>query len=141
MADEAQIRTSLQVKSGNLTYQSQPTAFNADMDSAKGPTPGAFSASVAGTDVNLSQLVRPGLCRIMNLDEDNFVHVGIWSPDAHLFFPLMELLPGETYVLRLSRDLGDEYLGAGTGTGAPPNTLRVKADTAACNVLVEAFEA
>lgn len=138
MADEAQIRSSLQIEVGKLEYQSKPTAFKADVSVAGGPTPGTILCTTDGTDVSLSELTIPGLCRIQNLDNANFVEVGIW--DGVSYYPMMELLTGETFVFRLARDLGEEF-GTGTGTtGAAINTLRIKADTASCEVLVEAFE-
>jgi len=140
MSDEAQIRASLQINSGNLSYQSQPTAFNADVAGSKGPVPGAFAATVEGTDIDLSELTTPGLCRVQNLDDTNFVTVGVWDVSATEFYPLLELLPGETFVFRLSRHVGAEVEAPGTGTYAGATNLRVRADTAACNVLVEAFE-
>jgi hypothetical protein len=78
----------------------------------------------------------------MNLDADNFFAYGIWDPEGHTFYPLGELLVGEFTILRLSRDLQEEYGTApGTGTiGADTNRLRLKAHTAACIALVEAFE-
>ena len=140
MADEASIRASLQIISGKLEYRSQPTVFTADVAGAKGPVPGALAASTAGTDVDFGELTTPNLCRIMNLDATNFIEYGIWDPEGSTFYPLGELLAGEFTVLRLSRNLQEEY-GTGTGTtGANTNRLRLKADTAACNVLVEAFE-
>lgn len=143
MANEARITSSLQIifppgATGNINYQSQPTAFNADVSTALGPTPGAIVATVAGVDVSLAVLTVPGFCRIRNLDETNFVEVGIW--DGVSFYPFMDILAGESYIVRLSASLGDEF-GTGTGTSGPGiNTLRVKADTASCNVVVEAFE-
>ena len=139
MADEAQVRSSLQIVEGKVDYRSQPTVFLANVAAGtKGPTPGALTATVAGIDVSLTELTTPGLCRIMNLDGTNFVEVGIW--DGSTFYPLMDLLAGETFVIRLSAALGQEF-GTGTGTtGGPVNTLRIKADTASCDVLVEAFE-
>lgn len=141
MADEAQVRSSLQIKKGAIDYSSKPTVFNADVTGTDGPTPGAITATVEGTDVDLSQLTTPALCRIQNLDATNFVTVGVWDPENNTFFPVDEILAGETYVRRLSRDLQEEFQ-TGTGTiGADTNRLRIKADTASVNVLVEAFEA
>jgi hypothetical protein len=140
MANEARVTCSLYVRRGSLFYQSQPSSFQADVSTTKGPSPGAITVSTDGTDVDLSQLVTPGLCRLMNLDDNNYVQYGIWDPTPGIFYPLGELLPGEFTVLRLSRNLGEEYTGVGTGTTAPVNSLRIKADTAACVVLVEAFE-
>jgi hypothetical protein len=147
MASEAQLRVSLRIykKSGNvvvLSYQNQGTAFNPDVTGSLGPTPGAFVAGTLGTDVDLSQLSTPGLAWIRNLDPTNYVTIGIYDPEADKFLPLGELLPGEGYVLRLSREFGVDFSPAtGTGTSAATNRLRVRADTAPCNVLVEAFEA
>ncbi len=147
MANEAQIRTSLQIDKGTdpvqIAYRSQPTVFLADVAGVKGPLPGAFAVSTAGTDVDFSELTTPALCRIMNLDATNFVTYGIWDPEGGLFFPLGEMLPGESYILRLSRVLQGEFgtEGGPAGTVGPnTNRLRCMADTAAVNVLVEAFE-
>ena len=137
------IRTSLQLVIGNLTYQSQPQAFTpADPVNVLGPTPGAVVVPVTGVDIDLSQLVQPGLCRIMNIDDTNFVTYGIWDADNSALYPLGELLPAESYIIRLSRQLGEKEA-AGTGTGATntlPCTLRFKADSDSVNILVEAFD-
>lgn len=143
MANEARIVSSLTINSGNLQYVSRPAAFSADVSVANGPTPGAVSCSVNGTDVSFAALARPGLCWVQNLDETNFVTVGVYEPGTGVFYPLLELLPGEGYTIRLSRSVNEQYAGTVTGTGsdAPNNSVRIKADTAACNVRVEAFDA
>lgn len=146
MANEAQVRSQLtiQKRSGSLSlidYRSGPATFVATVSGTKGPVPGAFRATEDGTDVDLSELDSPGLCRVMNLDADNPVTLGRWDNDAERFYPVMKLLPGESFVIRLADDVADEYSGTGTGTTAASTTLRVKAHNAACNVLVEAFEA
>lgn len=138
MTNEASIQSNLRLSVGSLNYQSRPTQFYADVSAAKGPTPGNVLCALTGTNVDLSELTTPGLCRIMNLDSTNYVEVGIY--DGASFYPLMELLPGESFVFRLARNLNEEY-GTGTGTtGEGINTLQIKARTAACQVLVEAFE-
>lgn len=144
MANEATIRSSLQIFKGTdpiqLQYLSRPDSFTATVTGAKGPVPGAIQATIAGVDVDFSELTQPGLCRIVNLDATNFVTWGIWDPEIAKFFPLGEILPGEFYVIRLSRLLSAE-LGTGAGTTGPnTNKLRLKADTASVNVSVEAFE-
>jgi hypothetical protein len=138
MANEATIISQLQVVKGNRQYTSLPNTFRATVTGSGGPTPGDVEIAVEGTDIDFSAITTPGLCRMLNTDSTNFVTYGIW--DGVSFYPLGEILPGETYVLRLSRNLGEEY-GVGTGTsGAAINTLRFKADTDPVRVTVEAFE-
>lgn len=141
MANEATIRASLTVRKGNLDHRSNPTQFQATQTGVGGPTPGTILCAVApGTDVDLSELTTPGLATIQNLDATNYVTVGIFDPQSNLFYPFMELLPGEIYPLRLSRNIQEEYA-TGTGTVGPgTNTLRVIANTAACFVKVDCFE-
>lgn len=142
MADEIIVQSNMTIRKdgGPVHGPTQPSSFRADMDGTKGPTPGMIVAALAGTDVDLSLLDYPGMCRLHNYDEDNFVQVGIREPGTSTFYPLLELGPGESYVIKLSRYLRQEYVGVGTATSAGTNFLHVKADTAPCNVLVEAFE-
>lgn len=148
MANEATVHSNLTIfkQSGTITvldYQGRPTAFTATVSGKVGPTPGAFTVGRTGTDVDLSELTSPGgLCKMTNRDDTNYVTYGIW--DGSSFYPLGEILPGESYVLRLARNLGEEY-GAGTGTtGAGINTLRFKsmADVGDDDIVVsvEAFD-
>ena len=144
MANEARITSGLDIMKGTnpvqVDYSARPASFAADVAGAKGPVPGAIDATVAGVSVDFSELTTPALCRIMNLDATNYVEVGIWDPENAKFFPLMELLPGESYVIRLARNLQEEYQ-TGTGTtGANTNRLRIKANTTVVPVLIEAFE-
>lgn len=147
MANEARIQSGLQIQKRNtagdvivLDYMARPAGFTATVTGTKGPTPGAITCTTAGTDVDLSELTTPGLCRIMNQDPTNYVEIGIWEPTGSIFYPLMELLPGESFVFRLSRNVLEQYSGTGTGTTGPTNTLRIKANGASCVVLFEAFE-
>jgi hypothetical protein len=140
VANEITARVSLTVRNGNLTYQTQPTGFSADQRVAKGPSPGAITVTTAGTDVSFAQLSQPAWCRLMNLDPTNFVQWGVYDVANGLFHPVGVLRPGQMALFELSPNLGEEYTGAGTGTTAPLTTFRVKADTASCVVLVEAFD-
>ena len=141
MANEVLVQASLRIISGHIRYQSQPANFNDTLLSTKGPSPGAVTVSTEGTDIDFTELLVPGWCRLMNLDDTNFVTWGIWDPEGGKFYPCGELGPGESYVIKMSRDLQQEF-GTGTGTtGAETNRFRIKADSAPCDVLVEAFEA
>lgn len=140
MANEVTVRATLQINKDHESYDSRPGGFSATKENVGGPTPGHVLVGVGGTDIDLSQLTVPGFCRLQNKDEENYVEYGIKEPSSGFFYPLGELGPGETYVLKLSRNIRQEYTGTGTGTSAPTNTLHMKANTSACKVLVEAFE-
>ena len=145
MADEAQLHVNLFINKddGIVQYQSYPQVFIADVDGAKGPTPGSFTASVYGTAVDLSALTVPGLCWFRNQDPANYVTYGIEDPDTDSFFPLGEALAGEFFAIRLSRAIGQVWDAGGTGTGTSGTSdqrLMFYADTADCQVTVEAFE-
>jgi hypothetical protein len=142
MSNEARIQISLQVRRSNLTYLSQPTAFTADVAGPGGPSPGAILVGVGRTDVSLAQITNPGLCRLQNLDATNLVEWGVYDVALNKFIAVGELLPGESYVVRLSRFLGQELVpGTGTsGGGSAATRLSLKASVAPCMVLVEAFD-
>lgn len=145
MANEATITSSLQIKSPGtggrnaLDYQSRPSTFRANVTTPRGPTPGLVQALITGTDVSFAALTTPGLMRIANLDPTNFVRWGIYEPSINRFIPVGRLKPLESYVFRLDGTFGNEY-GAGTGTTGSGAVFRLKADTAACDVLCECFE-
>ncbi len=142
MADEATVRSSLQIRKDNLQYSSLPSSFMADVSGTKGPVPGALAVDSLGTLVDFSELTTPGLCRIHNLDADTYIEYGIWDPETAIFFPLGEVQAGESYILRLSRNLQAEY-GTGSGTATTDtNRLKLRAPSGqgSVNVVVEAFE-
>lgn len=145
MSDEASVRGGLQIRKiiNNITVidYSRNIGFKATVVGSKGPVPGAVTISTDGTDIDFSQLVTPGLATIKNMDSTNYVEYGIWEPATSLFYPIGEILPGEEYPIRFSRNLQEEYIGTGTGTSAPTNRLRFKANNAACVVMIGAFEA
>lgn len=140
MANEASLRISLQIENNNLKYRSHPVNFNVDVTDDLGPTPGLVNAATTGTNVDLSALTTPALCRIENIDQTNYATFGIWDPEINKFYPLGEVGPGEFYVLKLSRDLAQE-IGTGTGTTGPEtNRLQVRGNSATVPVVVHAFE-
>lgn len=140
MSNEATVRSSLNVKVGNLDYRSSPTSFRADVSAAKGPTPGIVSIPTTGIAVTFSQLTTPGICWVQNLDPTNYFEVGIKDPGTGLFYPLLEYLPGEVWPLRLSRNLLEDYTNSGTGTSGDVNNFWFKANTAACLARIDGFE-
>jgi hypothetical protein len=141
MANEASIRSSLQIRKGNLNYQGQPTAFLGNVTGTKGPLPGAVSVPPGGINVDLSGLTKPGYCRLQNLDAVATVDYGIWDATSSTFFPVGEIQPGETYIIRFSRHLMEEYFGTGTGVLDPSDRFRLRSSVGTVVVVVEAFEA
>lgn len=142
MSDEFRLQVSLQARSGNLDYRSSPTSFSADLEAteAKGPTPGAIRVPAGGVAVSFSELTTPGFVILQNLDDTNYVEYGIRDPGTGVFYPLGELMSGEINLLRLSRNLLEEYTNTGTGTTSPGNQFWLKASVDPCTVVVSAFE-
>jgi len=146
MANEARITSSLSIqkRDGTLILMdyNQPRQFVGTVTGTKGPTPGALTIPVGGKVVSLDELDTPGYYRITNLDTDNYVEYGIRDPATNRFYPWGEILPGESYVGRFSRNVREEYQGTGTGTGGEgENQIFFKANTADVVCSVEAFEA
>jgi hypothetical protein len=123
-----------------MDYRHGGGSFAADVSGSIGPTPGSFTVSTSGTDVDLSKLTTPGLCRLVNMDASNYVVYGPYDPDTDMFYPIGEILPGEGYVLRLHRFFLRESTGTGTMLGGYNAVLRMRAHTASVVVSVEAFE-
>lgn len=140
MANEITVTSSLLVRKNKQQYQSLPASFQATQHGNGGPTPGTVTVSVDGTDIDLSALTTPGLCRVQNLDTVNAVELGVYNPDQSEMYPVMRIEAGESYVFRLSKNLNQEYAGTGTGTTGQLNTFRLQAENAACLVKVEAME-
>jgi len=138
MADEIQLQVSYIIRKGNLDEQGRPNQFNLTMTGSKGPTPGSILIPTTGKVVDLSALSSPGLCWIHNLDSTNFVTGGVY--DGSKFYPMFELPPGIAYPILLSRYINQEFVGTGTGTNADINQLMLIADTAACQVIVKAYD-
>jgi hypothetical protein len=143
MASEARVSSSLQIDKDNLHYRPPGANFQATVTGQFGPTPGGMTVSLYGTIVDLSKLTVPGFCRIVNYGAAGYIEYGIVDPETGRFYPLGEVQAGESYVLRLSRNLRQEYgtgVGTGTLTGAT-NQLMLRASPTECKASVEAFEA
>lgn len=140
MANEISVQSSLRVTADNVQWNGRPVSFQADMTGRIGPTPGSVIVPTAGVEISLAQLTQPGMVQFTNQDETNYVEVGIREPATGYFYPFLELLPGESYVMRFSRNLLEEYQGTGTATSAPTNQLWAKANSDSVSLFVGAFE-
>lgn len=129
MANEATINVGMTINKSPLQYMSRPGQFRADVAVGKGPTPGAFTVTAAGTDADLSQLDTPGLVWMQNLDAAIEVEWGIW--DGASFFGVGRLLPGEIALFRFSEEFS---------IGTSSNALRFYSQGADCFVTVNGFE-
>lgn len=118
------VNISLNIDEGNLSYRSAPVTQSPTLTAVRGPAPGLLTAETTGTDIDLSALSTPGLCWVQNLDDENYVTIGV-KPGS-TFYPVIELGPGEFWLFRLSRSVAN---------------LHALADTAACYIRVEAFNA
>lgn len=139
MANEITISGRLIVNNGNLQYSSQPSQMQVDQAVAFGPSPGAIYVTIYGTDVSLAQFTTPGEYWFQNFSDTYTVEYGFY--DGVNFIPWGELLPGAFTQGRFSRNLLEEYVGTGTGTSAPINTLRFKARGGTAKVRCDIFEA
>lgn len=143
MSGEVRSTIQVNIRKGNLNYQSFPASWQGNIDATNpsGPAPGAIQVTTAGVSVVFNELVLPSYCILQNLDLTNFVSYGLdYGGD---FLPLGEVLPGELYVIRLSRLLGTLISDVITGTGAAASgaTFFLKAEISPVNVFVGAFEA
>lgn len=147
MANEIQVRSGLVITkaldSGNTLqekYTSPIQGFSKTKTNVGGPTPGVLLVPIGGCAVDLSQLTTPGVCEIYNKDATNYVTVGMRDPNTGEFYPMLEIGPGESWVIPLSRWIMEGWTNTGTGTTGPVMQLWADADTAACKVVFNAFE-
>ncbi len=118
MADEITVSTSLSVENGNYSFQRLITGLTFDQ-SAKGGQGGIQNIGFAADEaIDVGDVTTVGWCIFRNLDDTNFVEVGIEV--AATFEPMIRIEPGETALFRLSQDAGA--------------TLYAQADTAAVDL-------
>lgn len=127
MANEITVIAAIQVTNGNLKYPRMGgSGFRVDQTTPFGGGPGAVIIGTAGEDISLADFVAAGWCRMVNLDDTNFVEIG--PKVGGTFHSFQELGPGEECVFKISS--------AVPGT----NTFHVKADTAECKVMITVFD-
>lgn len=148
MANEISVTVSLQITKGGLVTPVYAASFTDDMNgTARGGTPGLVRATTNGVDVSLTGLTALGYAWVVNLDQTNYVRLGLWDPDASRFRPVLRLKPATGGVPRpqllcFDPDVEEEFISTGTGTGAGTDTnrIRLKANQAACDVQFFGFE-
>lgn len=143
------MRMSLKVRNGAQNYgPTQPNVSQQDQSTIGGPSPGCIDVPREGKIVDLSALAVPGPCFIQNLDSTYAVEYGIYDPETLRFYPLGEVLQEDVQVLRLSRNIQEEYYGSSSSTtgGGQSNKFYIRPQSmpygaSPCKVVVDAFEA
>lgn len=151
MADEIQVRASLQVTKALQLYTSRPEAVNLTMDDPAGfgPSPGALVVGTGGTVVDVSELTDPGVCFMYNAGPtagdgtEARVEYGVWDPDAARFYPALMLPAGMMTVFFFPAHPGEVHndppYGTGTGTTGGVTRLFLRALDQEALVRVEGF--
>lgn len=120
MAEEIEVDLKISCLNGNFDYPKQGTKLKIDQAVAGGASPGTVTiATGSGTQIILTGFTKVGWARFVNLDETNFVTIG--GPTDQL----AKMKPLEPAYFRLNDAL---------------SALWLKADTAACEVLIQIFE-
>lgn len=135
MSNEIRVIAYLEALKGLFQFPRVGGAFTFDLNGGGGDAPGFVDADVTETPVDLSSLTRPGWAFMQNLDPTNFVDWGAGpnlgagtglTPGTGTFDDLLigRMYPGEPAIFRLH----------------PYAQLVLRADTAACRVMVRVLE-
>ena len=119
MANEITVTSRLQVVNGNLSFDSGGLSLNVDQTARGGPTPGYVTIGTSEEEVALAALSTKGFVWMRNLDTTNYVE---WGFATGVYGGRMRA--GET--------AGPFRLNS--------LSLFLRANTAACKVLIYALE-
>lgn len=119
MANEIKVTARIIVTNGNLKITRSPSTLSVDQTASGGPTPGYVTIATSEESQAFSELSTLGWLEMQNLDNTNFVE---WGFATGVYGGKLE--PGEQALFRLK----------------PSTTLYLKADTAACKMLINGFE-
>ena len=120
MADEIQITAGIQVRKGSLVFSQAPVTESFDMTGTGGPTPGYVTVGTSEESITFGELSTAGYLFMQNLDSTNYVQ---WGFSTTVYGGRIKA--GET---------------AGPFRMEPGLTLFLKANTAACKMVVYGFE-
>lgn len=121
MANEGSISVTVKVDNGNYSYK-RALSGRFDQTNPRGGNPGVVTIGTSETTISFGSLSTPRVALFQNLDDTNFVEIG---PDSTGLVEFIKLLPGQFAVLPLADSV----------------TVKAKADTAACDLLVEVQDA
>jgi len=120
MANEIKITAGISVRKSNLVFEHIATTALSNMTGTGGPTPGFFIVGLVEESTVFPELTTEGWLFMRNLDATNYVQ---WGFSTTVYGG--RIRAGET---------------AGPFRMEPGLTLFLKANTAACNVLIYGFE-
>ena len=118
MANEITLKVELQVRNGSLVDTFSIGSQAITQTALGGPTPGYFTLGTAEETLAFGELTNRGVCVIQNLDPTNYIEWGFSTGVYGARVP-----PGQAYVIHLNA-----------------TSLFMRANTAACKVLVKAYE-
>lgn len=119
MADEITIRASLRVVNGLSSFVQDYGQLTFDQATAGGGNPGKVSIGTTEETVSLGDITTPGWVIMRNIDPTNYVQ---WGFSTGVYGGRLE--PGEPALFRLD----------------PGATLYMKANVAACSVVIQVLE-
>lgn len=138
MPPTVRIQSSLQIKGAVVDYASRPTNITGTVVTESAPAPGRVNVTPAGVLVDLSKLSTPGYYRIMNMSATSWIEYGIWVAGLSKFCPWGEMLPGESYTGRFSRNLMQEDTGSASVIDV--DSIMLVSHGGNAEALLEAFE-
>lgn len=119
MANEITITGSMRVSNGNQSFQFTPPALAVTQNAVGGPTPGYWVVSTSEESNAFTELTTEGWLMMQNMDATNYVE---WGFSTGVYGG--RLKAGEFALFRCN----------------PALTLYMKANTAACKVVVYCLE-
>lgn len=119
MADEITVVSRLAVTNGNMSFDTGQITETVTQTAIGGPTPGYVTIGTTEESITFSELSTPGEILIRNLDTTNYVQ---WGFSTGVY-------GGRIKAGRTAR-----------WTLEPGTTLYIKANTAACKVVIYALE-
>ena len=119
MANEISVTGRLKVANGNLSFDKNIGTKTFDQAAAGGPTPGYLTIGTSEESEAFSELTTEGWLLMENLDTTNYVE---WGFATGVYGGRLEA--GEFALFRMN----------------PTGTLYLKANTAACKVLINCLE-
>lgn len=123
MANEVKVTAGLKADNGNFAFHRPSATISFNQTNGRGGNPGSVQIGTSEEDVSFGDLTTPGWYIFRNLDATNFVDYGPKS--GGVMVPFGRLLPNK---------------GVGLGYLYPGAVVRMKADTAACWISIEALD-